>query len=127
MRPIRWFAVVVVVAMLAAILGAATTASLPEDGSILLGLAWGRVTLIDLYLAFAIVWLWIAYREASPRRSVAWLVATIVTGSLALGIYLLVAARRATTPLELLVGPRRLAHLGMQDPPPETPGSGRDL
>ena len=108
MRMIRLFAVVMIVGMLAAIGIAASTASLPEDGAVLLDLAWGRVTLIDLYLAFGMAWAWIAYRERSWWRAGAWLVATVLTGSVALGVYLLVAAWRATTPAELLLGPHRI-------------------
>lgn len=94
-------------AMTATILGAFSVASFTEDGASLLALAWGRVTLIDLYLALLMGWLWIAWRERSAGRAVAWAVATVVTGSLALFVYLLVAALRARTMLELVIGPRR--------------------
>lgn len=93
-------------AMLATILAAFSVASFTDEGASLLALAWGRVTLIDLYLALVLGWVWIAWRERSAGRALLWAVATVVTGSLALFVYLLVAALRARTTLELLVGSR---------------------
>jgi hypothetical protein len=93
--------------MAAAIVWGFATASFTEEGAALLELAWGRVTLIDIYLAFLLVWGWIAWRERSPARAVAWLGATVVLGSLALFGYVFLASLRAADPVELLVGPRR--------------------
>jgi hypothetical protein len=96
-------------AMAAAILAALSVTPLVDDGGALLGLTWGRVTLIDIYLAFVFGWLWVAWRERSTRRSLLWLVAILVTGSLALFGYLLGASMRASTVDELVLGPRRAA------------------
>jgi hypothetical protein len=93
--------------MAAAIVWGFATASFTEEGAALLDLAWGRVTLIDIYLAFLLVWGWIAWRERSAVRAVAWLGATIVLGSLALFGYAFLASLRADDPVELLVGVRR--------------------
>jgi hypothetical protein len=94
-------------AMASAIVGAFSVASFTEEGSILAGLVWGRVTLIDIYLAFVFGWLWLAWRERSAARSALWLLATLVTGSLALFGYLLGASLRAATIDELVLGPHR--------------------
>lgn len=94
-------------AMAAAIIGAFSVASFTEEGGVLAGLAWGRVTLLDIYLAFVFGWLWIAWRERSVPRAAAWLLATLVTGSLALFGYLLGAAMRADTVDRLVLGPHR--------------------
>jgi hypothetical protein len=93
--------------MAAAIVWGFATASFTEEGAALLDLAWGRVTLIDIYLAFLLVWGWIAWRERSAVRAVAWLAATIGLGSLALFGYAFLASLRADDPVELLVGARR--------------------
>lgn len=106
-RLARLGAAVVVGGMLAAILGAATIGDLAEEGPTLLGLAWGRLTLIDLYLSFGLVWGWIAWRERSPARAALWAVATVTLGALALGAYVLGAAVRADDPRRLLLGPHR--------------------
>lgn len=96
-------------AMATAIIGAFSMASLPDEGAVMVRLVWGRVTLIDIYLAFVFGWLWVAWRERSLLRSLLWLLATVVTGSLALFGYLLGASLRATSVDELVLGPRRTA------------------
>jgi hypothetical protein len=93
--------------MAVAIVVGFATASFTEDGAAIVDLVWGRVTLIDIYLAFLFGWLWIAWRERSPARAAAWAVATVVTGSLALFGYLLVASLRSETIADLVVGPHR--------------------
>jgi hypothetical protein len=94
------------------------TASFTEEGAALLDLAWGRVTLIDIYLAFLLVWGWIAWRERSAVRAMVWLAATIVLGSLALFGYAFLASLRAGTPVAFLVGPHRHADGGADLPEP---------
>lgn len=106
---VRALAAFATAAMAAAILGAFSIASFTDEGGTLLTLAWGRVTLIDIYLAFVFGWLWVAWRERSTRRSLLWLIAILVTGSLALFGYLLGASVRASTVDELVLGPRRVA------------------
>jgi hypothetical protein len=93
--------------MTSAIVAGFSVASFTAEGGVLLELAWGRVTLIDIYLAFLFGWLWIAWRERSPLRAALWGIATVVTGSVALFAYLLGAALRATTTTELVLGPHR--------------------
>jgi hypothetical protein len=107
MLAIRLLAAVGTLVMAAAIVLGFATASFTEDGAVLVGLVWGRVTLIDIYLAFLFGWLWIAWRERSPGRAAAWFVATAITGSLALFGYLLLASLRSSTVPELVVGPHR--------------------
>lgn len=104
---LRMVAALGVAAMTSAIVGAFTAASFTEEGGALLDLAWGRVTLIDIYLAFLFGWLWIAWRERSPLRAALWGVATLITGSLALFGYLLGASLRARTITDVVLGPHR--------------------
>lgn len=93
--------------MVAAILGGFTEGAFLAEGGELVDLVWGRVTLVDIYAAFVVGWLWIALRERSPLRAVAWLPPVLILGSLALAVYLLGAAVRAETPEQLLLGPHR--------------------
>jgi hypothetical protein len=62
---------------------------------------------VDLGLALALGWLWIAWREAGPARAHVWLVLTAVTGSGALLAYVSAAAWRADDMGDVLLGPRR--------------------
>jgi hypothetical protein len=93
--------------MIAAIVGGFLEGEFLVEGGELLDLVWGRVTLVDIYAAFLVGWLWIALRERSAVRAAAWLPAVLITGSLALAVYLLGAAVRAETPEQLLLGPHR--------------------
>jgi hypothetical protein len=91
--------------MVAAILGGFLEGDFLAEGGELVELVWGRVTLVDIYAAFVVGWLWIALRERSAIRAALWLPAVLVTGSLALGVYLLGAAVRSDTAEQLLLGP----------------------
>ncbi len=104
---IRIVAAVGVAAMTTAIVGGFAEASFTADGAALLALTWGRVTLLDIYLAFLFGWLWIAWRERSPVRGALWGLATVVFGSLALFAYLLGASLRARDTTVLVLGPHR--------------------
>lgn len=104
---IRLVAAIGVAAMTSLIVAGFSLASFTEEGGAILALTWGRVTLIDIYLAFLFGWLWIAWRERSAMRAAVWALATVITGSLALFGYLLGAALRAGTTTELVLGPRR--------------------
>jgi hypothetical protein len=106
MLAIRVTAAAGTLAMLVVIVRAVSVASFADDGATLLGLAWGQVTLVDLYLALLLVWAWIAWRERSLPRAAGWLLATVTLGSLASFVYLLVASLRARSPMELVLGPR---------------------
>ena len=103
-RILAWF---VVAAMVAAIGYAFATGSFSEEGSTIIGLAWGKVTLIDLYLGFAMFGAWIAFREKSIPVIAGWWVALAVLGNLTAGIYLAVAASRANSVEEVLLGAKR--------------------
>jgi hypothetical protein len=107
MVAIRVAAATGTVTMLAVIVRAFIVGSFGAEGAQLLDLAWGQVTLVDLYLALLLAWTWIAWRERSWARAAIWLVATVTLGSLAVFGYLLGASLRATDPTALVLGPRR--------------------
>lgn len=62
-----------------------------SEGAQLLELAWGRVTVVDLYLMLAVFAVWIWRREPNRMVAFGWTVALCVLGSLAAGAYLLLA------------------------------------
>jgi len=63
------------------------------EGRALLGMPWGRVTLADLYVGFALFATWIAARERSRLRAGAWIVAVLALGNFAACVYLFLAVR----------------------------------
>ena len=67
------------------------------------------MTVVDLYLALAVALGWIAWRERSATRTALWGVALVTTGSIALGLYVALAAGRSRTMTQLLVGPNDIS------------------
>ncbi len=117
MKMIRWVARSAVVLMAIAIAVAAVRGDFGAEGSVLLDLAWGRVTLVDLYVGILLVSVWVWWREASAPRALAWIGLFIVTGNLGVAWYVAQTARRAGSVMELLGGTRFLL---VGDP--QTPG-----
>lgn len=104
MLVVRVASVAIAVVMAVAIVVGLVTADFGAEGAAILDLTWGVVTLIDIYAAFLVVWLWIAWREADVLRAIVWLALVATLGSLAIGVYVALAAFRASTPQELLLG-----------------------
>jgi hypothetical protein len=92
MRTVGWLAAILMVAALG--YGFAT-GDFGADGSVLLGLVWGRVTVVDLYIALGVFAVWIWWREPSRAAALVWTVALATLGSLALGVYLVTRGGRA--------------------------------
>ena len=88
-----WFTLV-----LFAMLGLTTWASLQENvlvAFLRLGRdPWGLATLLDAYFAFLAFWLWVAWREHRWLPRLAWLLAILALGNLAMAAYVLLALRR---------------------------------
>lgn len=79
------------VAMSAVLIYAFTTGSLSQEGSVLLSMPWGIVSLVDLYVGFILFSGWIVYRERSVARSVIWVVLMMVLGFFTASVYVFVA------------------------------------
>lgn len=58
------------------------------EGSVLLSIIWGKITMIDIYISFLIFTLWIIYRENNPGRSIIWFILMMVLGSFTSCLYL---------------------------------------
>lgn len=56
---------------------------------------WGVTTLVDLYLGLIAVAGWIAFRERSVPRTLAWFIGLCLLGNLVTLVYLLIASLRA--------------------------------
>jgi hypothetical protein len=62
------------------------------EGSELLSMPWGIVSLVDLYVGFVLFSIWIFYRERSLLQALIWVVLVMVLGFLTASVYTLVAA-----------------------------------
>lgn len=54
---------------------------------------WQWATLVDAYLAFAWFYVWIAYKEKTWAARGGWLVAVVLTGNMAMAVYMLLQLR----------------------------------
>jgi hypothetical protein len=61
------------------------------EGSQLLSMPWGIVSLVDLYVGFTLFSGWIVYRERSAGRSVVWVVLMMSLGFWTASLYTLIA------------------------------------
>lgn len=59
------------------------------EGSQLLAMPWGIVSLVDLYTGFSLYSLWIIYREKSLPVAILWTVAMMTLGFFAGALYAL--------------------------------------
>jgi len=91
----RIVAVVGLVAMSAVLVYGFAIGDFAGEGGRLLAMPWGIVSLVDLYVGFALFSVWIVYREASWWRSVVWVALMMVLGFWAGSLYALIALARS--------------------------------
>lgn len=76
-----------------------------DDGRQIFELGWGRITLVDIYLAFSFAALWVFLRE-TPGRAIVVTIGIIVFGSVVIFGWLGYAAWTSTDRRELVLGSR---------------------
>lgn len=106
MTAIRITTVALTVVMVVAIGVSAATGEFSEEGSTILDLAWGRMTLIDLYVGVALLWGWVVLREERLWVAFAWLPVFIVLGHGGTALYAAVASFRTDDVRSFLLGAR---------------------
>lgn len=74
-------------AMTGVLIYAFTQGDLLAEGAQLLGMPWGIVSLVDLYVGFALFSCWIVFREKALLPSVIWVVLMMVLGFWAGALY----------------------------------------
>ena len=65
------------------------------EGSIILSIIWGKITLVDIYISFLVFTAWIIYREDNPGRSILWFILMMVLGSFTSCLYLYLNFRKS--------------------------------
>jgi hypothetical protein len=51
---------------------------------------WAVATLYDAYFGFITFWIWVAFKERSIAARIAWLVAILALGNIAMSLYVLI-------------------------------------
>ena len=78
-------------AMTAVLLNGFIAGNFSRDGGELLANPWGIVSIVDLYVGFALFSLWIAFRETKLLVAVIWIILMMVLGFFTGSVYVLVA------------------------------------
>lgn len=102
-------AVRIVAAFLTAVMFAAigmsiATGDLASEGSDLLALPWGRMSLIDLYAGVILLFGWVVLRERTIWVALAWLPVFVLLGNAGTALYATIAAFRADDVSVFLAG-----------------------
>jgi hypothetical protein len=85
---------IVGLAAMTAVLGYAFAAGdFAGEGARLVAMPWGIVSLVDLYVGFALFSCWIVFREKAWLPSIVWVILMMVLGFWAGALYTLLALR----------------------------------
>ncbi len=68
-----------------------TAGNFPGEGSRLLAMPWGVVSLVDLYVGFTLFSCWIIYREKAVLPSILWAMLMMVLGFWTGALYTFIA------------------------------------
>jgi hypothetical protein len=91
MRLAKVIALLGTLAMAGIITYAFASGNFSEEGSQLLAMPWGIVSLVDLYVGFILFSGWIIYREKSLARSLVWVLLMMTLGFFTGSLYTLIA------------------------------------
>lgn len=95
MRAATALAVLAAIAMFAIIAHATIYGSFWSEGSALWALPWGRVSLLDLYVGFALFSGWVLFREASLAWALVCVVLVMTLGNAFAAAYVAAALVRS--------------------------------
>ena len=87
----KMISIIGLLVMTIAILYAFAFGNFVVEGAWITSHPWGIVSLVDLYVGFAIFSMWIVYREKSLAMAIAWAVLIMVLGNWTAAFYVLLA------------------------------------
>jgi hypothetical protein len=91
MNLVKTIALIGLVAMTGILIYGFTVGDFSGEGAKLLAMPWGIVSLVDLYVGFALFSCWIVFREKELVPSVVWVVLMMVLGFWAGALYTFLA------------------------------------
>lgn len=92
MKIVKWISALGLLAMPLVLWQGFTLGSFTQDGGALLQNPWGLVSVVDLYVGFALFAMWIYFREASHLQAVLWIVVLMILGFHLASLYVLIQA-----------------------------------
>jgi hypothetical protein len=91
MKIAKIISLVGLVAMTGILIYGFTVGDFSAEGAKLLAMPWGIVSLVDLYVGFALFSCWIVFREKALLPSVIWVILMMVLGFWTGALYTLIA------------------------------------
>ncbi|SDC49783.1 Protein of unknown function [Pelagirhabdus alkalitolerans] len=91
MKAAKMVAWICLIAMTAGLINAFVNGDFFIDGGALFENPWGVMSIIDLYVGFALFSIWIVYREKTRWKMIIWVVTMMIFGFLTGSIYVLKA------------------------------------
>ncbi|MEP0806435.1 MAG: DUF1475 family protein [Chloroflexota bacterium] len=91
MKIAKIIALLGVLAMTAVLIYGFTAGNFSGEGSQLVKMPWGIVSLVDLYTGFTLFSMWILYREKSLPVAILWTIAMMTLGFFAGALYAFLA------------------------------------
>ena len=82
-------------AMTAVLIYGFTVGDFAGEGSALLAMPWGIVSLVDLYVGFSLFSAWIVYREKALLPSIIWVILMMVLGFWTGALYTFLALQKS--------------------------------
>jgi len=95
MKVAKFFALAGILSMTAILIFAFSSGNFLEEGSVLLSMPWGIVSLVDLYVGFILFSLWIVYRERIWWHAVVWVILMMLLGFFTGSLYTYLALQNS--------------------------------
>lgn len=95
MKTAKMFALLGFVVMSTSIIIGFISGDFTGEGSVILSLIWGKITLIDIYIMFIIFASWIYYRESRFKVFLIWFIFLLVFGAATASIYIYIALKKS--------------------------------
>ena len=95
MKIAKFIAILGVLAMTAALVYGFTIGDFSGEGSRLIAMPWGIVSLVDLYTGFILFSGWIIYREKSILAAIAWTIGMMVLGFFTGALYVFLSLQNS--------------------------------
>ena len=92
MNFVKWVSALGILAMTAMILNALMNGDFSGEGSVLLSMLWGQVSMVDLYTGFILFSLWIGFREKQFLPAFLWIFFMMTLGFFTGALYVFIAA-----------------------------------
>ena len=95
MKTAKIFSLLGILAMTTVLIYGFTIGDFSGEGSQLVAMPWGIVSLVDLYTGFTLFSLWIFYREEKLIAAILWTVAMMTLGFFAGALYSFIALQKS--------------------------------